>query len=85
MLPWQPKGKLGSKVVAMVTYSIEIYVIVQASLTVPLYLYFAEVKPTQNIDILMAHFNCYIVHCHGNHFLNPEKWGSKSGCHGNVL
>ena len=26
-----------------------------------------------------------IVHCNGNHFLNPEKWGSKSGYHGNVL
>ena len=25
-----------------------------------------------------------LVHCHGNHFLNPEKWDSKSGCHGNV-
>ena len=26
-----------------------------------------------------------IVHCCGNHFLKPEKWGSTSGCHGNVL
>ena len=30
-------------------------------------------------------FICYIVHCHGNNFLNPEIWGSKSGCHGNIL
>ena len=27
----------------------------------------------------------YMVHYHGNHFLNPIFLGSESGCHGNVL
>ena len=48
------------------------------------YLYFAEAKYRYNSTV-RSDLNCYIVHCHGNHFLNPGQLASKSGCHGNIL
>ena len=37
---------------------------------------------TQNIDNGTVRGALNV--CHSNYFLNPEKWGSKNGCYGNV-
>ena len=58
-----------------------IHVIVKALLIVPLYLYFAEALPQQN-KWHSDHEGCFvssIIVCY------HEKWGSKSGCNGNIL
>ena len=60
------------------TCTMYMYEIVKAPLTVLLYLYFAEAKLRQNNryngtvrGTLTITYST--IHCHGNHFLNPEK------------
>ena len=57
------------------------YIVVGPLLTVLI----IEVSLFQSVHNSRLTVYMYIVHYHGNHFLNPIFLGSESGCHGNVL
>ena len=51
----------------------------------PLYLYFVEVKPRQNVDIMAVMGVLTATYTVWQPLSEPRKIGFKSGCHGNKL